>query len=128
MEESATKEKDTKLAKLCKVLEKKEEDKIEDLKSKQENKTKEKVEKIKNEIEEDKSDEEEEESDLGTENEDDDNEEEVCCHQMVHDVPDEPPYNVCGSCERFMSPKEAILACKLCGHVKCSECITKGGN
>ena len=39
-------EKDTKLAELCKVLEKKEEDKIEDLKSKQENKTKEKVKKV----------------------------------------------------------------------------------
>ena len=59
-------------------------------------------------------------------NEDDDNGEEgddACCHQMVPDVPDEPPYNKCRPCGRRMGREEEIQACKLCGYDECSECI-----
>ena len=48
-----------------------------------------------------------------------------CCHQLVPDVPAEPPLNDCWSCGRLMSRGEEILACEICGYDKCSECITK---
>ena len=48
-----------------------------------------------------------------------------CCHQMVPDVPSEPPDNDCDSCGRLMSRGEAMQACKFCGFDICSECITK---
>ena len=64
------------------------------------------------------------------EDDDDDSEEDgdddsSCCHQMVPDVPSEPPDNDCGSCGRLMSPGVLIQACKLCGYDKCSECHNK---
>ena len=67
-----------------------------------------------------------EEEDNGEEDDDDGEEsesEDACCHQMVPDVPDEPPYNECWSCGRRMATGEAIQACKLCGYDECSECI-----
>ena len=66
------------------------------------------------------------ENESAVEEEDDDDGEEsddACCHQMVPDVPDEPPYNECWTCRQRMAPWEAIQACKLCGYDECSECI-----
>ena len=79
---------------------------------------------------------EEEKSDDETDNEDENKDDGCCpdfkkdrshcCHQLVPDVPAEPPENDCHSCGRLTSPGEAILACKFCGRAdKCSECIKK---
>ena len=66
-----------------------------------------------------------EEDDDNAEEDDDDSEEDEddCCHQMVPDVPSDPPDNDYGSCGRLMSRGEAIQVCKLCGYDNCSECI-----
>ena len=79
----------------------------------------------KDEATEEENDDQEEEDDDNCEVDNDDCEEDDndCCHQMVHDVPCEPPDNDCRPCGRLMSPKEAILSCKICGYDVCSECI-----